>query len=80
MRFKPERFLNKPTDQYLSPNEPLSVAFGYGRRICPGRFMAEAQLWVSVACILAAFNITPAKDEHGKYVTVEPRFSSGMIW
>ncbi|KAJ3565313.1 hypothetical protein NP233_g7709 [Leucocoprinus birnbaumii] len=79
MRFDPERFLSKPTDQYLSPNEPLSTAFGYGRRICPGRFMAEAQVWISVACILAAFDVAPGKDEHGNPVKVEAKFSSGMI-
>lgn len=79
MRFDPERFLDKPTDQYLSPNEPLSTAFGYGRRICPGRFMAEAQVWISVACILAAFDIAPGKDEYGNPVKVEAKFSSGMI-
>jgi len=80
MKFNPERFLRKSTDQYLSPYEPLSAAFGYGRRICPGRFMAEAQIWITVACILAVYCIAPGKDEHGNLVQVEARFSHGMIW
>ncbi|KAF9447473.1 cytochrome P450 [Macrolepiota fuliginosa MF-IS2] len=79
LRFNPERFTNKPDGQQFSPNDPLSTAFGYGRRICPGRFMAEAQLWVSVACILSVFDITPGKDENGRPVSVEAKFSSGMI-
>lgn len=80
MRFNPERFLGKPNDQHLSPSNLLSAAFGYGRRICPGRFMAEAQIWISVACILAVYRIAPGKDEHGNPIKVEARFSDGMIW
>ncbi|KXN85117.1 O-methylsterigmatocystin oxidoreductase [Leucoagaricus sp. SymC.cos] len=79
MRFNPNRFLSKPSDQYLSPSEPLSTAFGYGRRICPGRFMTDAQIWISVVCILAAFDIGPGKDENGNPVKVEAKFTSGMI-
>lgn len=80
MKFNPERFLTKHTDQYLSPNEPLSAAFGYGRRICPGRFMAEAQIWITVACILAVYSIAPGRDKYGNPIQVEARFSHGMIW
>jgi len=79
-RFVPERFVNHNNDkQHLSPADPLSVAFGYGRRACPGRFMAEAQVWMSIACILSAFEITPAIDTNGSPIKVVPSFSSGMI-
>ncbi|KAH9476206.1 Cytochrome P450 monooxygenase 98 [Psilocybe cubensis] len=82
-RFDPDRFMNegdKGPTQHLSPTDTLSVAFGYGRRFCPGRHMGEAQVWISVACILSAFNITPALDENGRPIEVVPAFSSGMIW
>lgn len=80
MRFNPERFMNKPDGQQFSPNDPLSTAFGYGRRICPGRFVAEGQLWITVASILAAFDINPGRDRNGNIVKPEAKFSSGMIW
>ncbi|KAF8634038.1 hypothetical protein AX17_004303 [Amanita inopinata Kibby_2008] len=93
--FNPDRFLRNPKIfpskastgspsktniiPELSPSDPLSSAFGYGRRICPGRFMAEAQLWVSIACILSVFTIGKGVDEEGKEVDTVPEFSSGMI-
>lgn len=64
----------------IMATDPLSAAFGYGRRICPGRFMGEAQLWISIACILSVFDITPGVDENGNVMKTEAAFSSGMIW
>lgn len=79
-RFNPDRFLGKGDSQELSPLDPLSVAFGYGRRICPGRFTAEAQLWISIACMLAVFDIRCGVDEMGNPVKTEAAFTSGLIW
>jgi cytochrome P450 len=79
--FNPDRFLNKAGASELSPLDPLSATFGYGRRICPGRYMAEAQLWISIASILAVFDIFPGNDadEMGRPVKTEAKFTSGMI-
>ncbi|EIW80565.1 cytochrome P450 [Coniophora puteana RWD-64-598 SS2] len=49
-----------------------SPAFGFGRRKCPGRFVAENTLWAAVASALAAFKIFPA-DEGRKRGGVEFR-------
>ncbi|KAI0796112.1 cytochrome P450 [Abortiporus biennis] len=60
--FEPERFLPKPEGY----GEPLPhIAFGFGRRGCPGRVLAEATLWIGFASILAAFDIVPIKDTQG---------------
>jgi cytochrome P450 len=72
-QFKPERF--------LAPyNEPLAtdVTFGFGRRICPGKFLAEASLFLTFAQSLAAFNIQKVSSSDG---VVEPvhTFQSGII-
>lgn len=42
-------------------------AFGFGRRICRGRHLADATLWISMVNILAAFDISSVlgKDEQG---------------
>jgi len=79
LKFNPDRFLGVRSGQELSPGDPLSTAFGYGRRMCPGRFMAEAQIWISIACILACFNIGPGVDKYGKPIKTEAKFASGMI-
>ncbi|KAI5918504.1 cytochrome P450 [Camillea tinctor] len=41
------------------------VAFGYGRRICPGRHLARNGLYIAVARLLWAFNVERAGQQHG---------------
>ncbi|KAI9456445.1 cytochrome P450 [Boletus coccyginus] len=80
MDFIPERFLNPDgKTEKKGVLDPATAAFGYGRRICPGRFMADATLWISIACILTVFDIRPGKDKDGNPVKVKADFESGMI-
>ncbi|KAJ7748917.1 cytochrome P450 [Mycena metata] len=69
--FKPERFL---LDGKLNPNVKDSevTTFGFGRRMCPGRHMAKSSVWISVACILATFDITKALTDDGQ--PIEPTY------
>ncbi|KAJ7152093.1 cytochrome P450 [Mycena filopes] len=75
--FKPGRFLldGKPNPEVPSPD----AAFGFGRRLCPGRHMARDSLWVAVVSILASFDITKALDEYGQEVEPTYEFDSGFI-
>ncbi|GJJ05843.1 hypothetical protein Clacol_000030 [Clathrus columnatus] len=50
--FNPKRFLKEG----VKDPDP---AFGYGRRICPGRYMAENILFIIVASVLYTFDIKP---------------------
>ncbi|THU92611.1 cytochrome P450, partial [Dendrothele bispora CBS 962.96] len=53
LKFNPDRFLqNDKTSKLLSP-DPEIVAFGFGRRICPGRHFALDSAWSLIACLLA---------------------------
>ncbi|KAF9232730.1 cytochrome P450 [Melanogaster broomeanus] len=52
--FKPERFLN--SDGTLN-DDAVSYAFGFGRRICPGRHFAEASLWSAIVSVLAVLKV-----------------------
>ena len=63
--FKPERFLN--SDGGLLDDPMLASAFGYGKRICPGRHFADATLFIVVASLLSVFNIEKVKDQPFKY-------------
>ncbi|KZW03029.1 cytochrome P450 [Exidia glandulosa HHB12029] len=76
--FKPERYLR---DDVLDPNapNPYVVVFGYGRRICPGRHIADAELWLLVATMLSCYNISPAKDARGQDIVPSSFMSSGVI-
>ena len=71
-KFKPERFLGPIT-------KCPDAAFGFGRRTCPGRFMARSSLWIGIASVLAAFKISPKLDEHGKPILPEEKYDAGLI-
>ncbi|KAJ3746113.1 cytochrome P450 [Lentinula detonsa] len=70
--FRPERFIGK--DGRINPlvKDPDTALFGFGRRICPGRFMAFSSIWIAVASILAVFDITKPIDENGN--VIEPTY------
>jgi len=76
--FNPDRFLK---DGELDPDvmSPGLVAFGFGRRICPGRFVALDSLFLNMACVLASFDIGKAIDEKGNSITPVKDFASGTI-
>ncbi|KAJ2918994.1 hypothetical protein MD484_g1408, partial [Candolleomyces efflorescens] len=78
MDFKPERYLK---DGEFNPNvlDPEVAAFGYGRRICPGRHLSNDAIFLLAASLLAVFDITPPKDESGKPVKMEFRPSSDVV-
>jgi cytochrome P450 len=58
--FKPERFLN--VDGSLRDDPILVSAFGFGKRLCPGRHFADATLFISIVSLLSVFNIERGKD------------------
>ncbi|KAL4244483.1 cytochrome P450 family protein [Abortiporus biennis] len=49
--------------------QPLPTCiFGFGRRACPGKILAEASLWIVITSILSTFDITPCQDDDGNPV------------
>lgn len=53
-KFEPTRFL-PPS---LGRGEPYAVGpFGFGRRACPGRYLANDSLWIAIATILSTVHI-----------------------
>jgi len=78
MEFRPERFLDVPDVKDGGPRDPNTIAFGWGRRICPGRFMAENSLWLHIAMTLACFNITPVVGPDGEAI-IPPRHYTASL-
>ncbi|OJA10639.1 hypothetical protein AZE42_04536 [Rhizopogon vesiculosus] len=73
--FKPERFIRE--DGSLTSDTVPSV-FGWGRRACVGRHLADAAVWIAITSFLATFSVHKALDEHGEEIPVVPKFSSGI--
>ncbi|RDB29405.1 hypothetical protein Hypma_016002 [Hypsizygus marmoreus] len=74
--FLPERFLD--ADGNLNDDSTV-LTFGFGRRICVGRHMASATVWLMIANVLATFDIAKAKDENGVEIPVNDDYSDGLI-
>ncbi|PYH88101.1 cytochrome P450 [Aspergillus ellipticus CBS 707.79] len=52
-------------DRYLSSTpapDPHTMAFGFGRRICPGRLLADNTLFLSIAKSLAVFRVSRTEE------------------
>ncbi|KAI0642498.1 CyP450 monooxygenase [Trametes meyenii] len=80
LAFNPERFLTSD-GQHLDPSvrDPAEFAFGYGRRVCPGRHFAEASLFLIVASVLFTMDVAPPRDAHGEPIKLEGKMTSGVI-
>lgn len=71
-QFRPERFLD------LNVKLPEAV-YGFGRRICPGRFMARSSMWITIASVLAAFEIGPITGDDGVPQMPREDYKPGVI-
>jgi hypothetical protein len=76
MDFRPERHLETPT--HKAEPDPRNFIFGYGRRICPGRYVADNALFITIAQSLAVFDITKVIRD-GRTVEPEVKFEPGAI-
>ncbi|GJE83988.1 cytochrome P450 [Phanerochaete sordida] len=57
-QFIPERFMDK---EHPTPHTS-TWAFGFGRRLCPGKAFAEEALFASIATLLATLEIRPPRE------------------
>ncbi|KAG1815893.1 cytochrome P450 [Suillus variegatus] len=77
-RFIPERYMSKVTVEEPSTHSPtsddISFVFGFGRRICVGRHVADASLFAAVVNILTVFQLERAPGWN-----VEPD-AEGVEW
>ncbi|KAI5116386.1 hypothetical protein M0805_006558 [Coniferiporia weirii] len=59
--FRPERFLKTKDPRLVD----FDIPFGFGRRICPGQYVAVQSMFIVISRILWAFNIATGTDERG---------------
>ncbi|THU99940.1 cytochrome P450 [Dendrothele bispora CBS 962.96] len=74
-KFNPDRFLVRNP-----PPNPALYAFGFGRRICPGRYLALDSAWLVIACILATSTIKKAVDDNGNEIEAVIDYHDGLVW
>jgi cytochrome P450 len=67
--FKPERFLDE--DGSVRDDPTLSLVFGIGKRICPGRHLVDATIFIVASSVLSVFSVMKAKDENGHGIPVK---------
>ncbi|KAF7591621.1 hypothetical protein BBP40_001260 [Aspergillus hancockii] len=73
MSFKPERFLGENPEP-----DARRLAFGFGRRICPGRVLADSAIFINIAQCLTVFNISK-KIRNGKVIEPRVEFQPALI-
>lgn len=77
MAFKPERFL-AGSDDHAPERDPHMLVFGFGRRACPGRTLADSNIFLTIARSLNVFKISkPPKGPNSQDLNV--KFLPGVI-
>ena len=73
-KFNPARFLDASGD--VGPCSPETkeeghFTYGFGRRVCVGKHVANNSLFIDIAVTLWACNIEPGKDERGNVIPID---------
>ncbi|KAF9054744.1 cytochrome P450 [Panaeolus papilionaceus] len=68
-----------PKDRFFDSEGKLDeddriLAYGFGKRICVGKHVASATVWLMFASILACFNLHKKKDQHGNEIEINDEF------
>ncbi|KAK5994311.1 Cytochrome P450 monooxygenase CLM2 [Cladobotryum mycophilum] len=71
--FEPERFLSR------NEPDPKNLIFGYGRRTCSGRNLAESTVLLTIVHILSMYNIGKAVDKDGNEITPKQEYKRGFV-
>ncbi|KAK0240536.1 cytochrome P450 [Armillaria nabsnona] len=75
-KFNPDRFIRTETKE--AELDPYKMVFGFGRRICPGRVLADASVFMSCAMVLAVFDISKY-SENGVVFEPDTEHTAGTI-
>lgn len=75
-KFNPDRYI--PTEEG-GDGEPLLVGpFGFGRRVCVGRHLAQASVWIIMATLIATSDISKPIGPDGNPIEQTIKFSTGL--
>ncbi|KAE9390849.1 cytochrome P450, partial [Gymnopus androsaceus JB14] len=75
LKYDPTRYMPAP----LGRGEPYPTAsWGFGRRICPGRHLAHASLWLGIATMLSTLDFSKVAGKDGKAIAPKVEFTTGL--
>ncbi|SJL09806.1 related to cytochrome P450 CYP2 subfamily [Armillaria ostoyae] len=74
--FDPERFMSAEGKE---PQPEPIAAFGFGRRICPGRYFASNTAWIAIASMASTLSFTKAVDSEGRVIEPSNTFTDGFV-
>ncbi|KAK1232695.1 hypothetical protein PQX77_004171 [Marasmius sp. AFHP31] len=77
--FNPDRFGDIKENERRGINNIPDAAFGFGRRMCPGRYFAFDSLWIATASVLSVFTISKPFDNDGNVIELEESYTSGLL-
>ncbi|KAF9446191.1 cytochrome P450 [Macrolepiota fuliginosa MF-IS2] len=74
--FDPSRYLPRTEGGNEEPYPTFH--FGFGRRVCPGRYLGDRNFWIAAATILSIFRIERIKDKNGDEVIPTIGMDTGL--
>ncbi|KAF9443654.1 cytochrome P450 [Macrolepiota fuliginosa MF-IS2] len=74
--FNPSRY--RPKAEGGNEEQFPVFQFGFGRRVCPGRYLADGSFWIAATTILSLFKIERAKDVNGDEITPSTGLDTGL--
>lgn len=77
--FRPERYLEEVDEATAKLRDVRNYVFGFGRRKCPGSFMIDASLWIAIASIVSAFDISKHIDSRGQVVEPDVVYDNSVF-
>ncbi|KAI7868411.1 cytochrome P450 [Spinellus fusiger] len=84
-KFIPERFIKDTSTFHASANgntkERDQFNFGWGRRICPGIYLAEMEMFLTYINLWARSTVEPALDSNGNFLygDIESFVDRGLV-
>ena len=79
LEFQPERWLAGAPTATLTSAKRISMPFGAGPRICPGRYLALMEMKMAIAMLLATFEIEEVGTADGREPREHLAFSMGPV-
>jgi cytochrome P450 len=74
--FNPNRYISKAQG---GRGEPFPEGpFGFGRRVCPGQWLATAGVYMMITTLLATMDIQCPTDSDGKEILPAVQFTDGL--
>ncbi|KAF8908850.1 cytochrome P450 [Gymnopilus junonius] len=74
--FNPDRYID--SNGNLLPDDDM-YAYGFGRRICSGKYMASSTVWLVIASVLSTFKIERKKDKFGKDIPLDDQYTDTLV-